>query len=170
MTQAYEPRGVMITLSDDELEQAKRVGDGRNAANTGSPDKPYYHRELMQDDETASFAAACAEAAVAKATGRQWHAKVWPAGEHWKHRDEPDVGRNIEVRRIREPNNGLVVREKDLNKGKVIFVAYPLPETRFRQVDVIGWLRAEDAWDLGKEAFEETRRVPQSLVNKLEAE
>jgi len=170
MTQAYEPRGVMITLSDDELDQAKRVGDGRNAANTGSPDKPYYHRELMQDDETASFAAASAEAAVAKATGRQWHAKVWPAGEHWKHRDEPDVGRNIEVRRIREPNNGLVVREKDLNKGKVIFVAYPLPETGFQQVDVIGWLRAEDAWDLGKEAFEETRRVPQSLVNKLEAE
>jgi hypothetical protein len=107
---------------------------------------------------------------VAKATGRQWHAKVWPPAEHWKHRDEPDVGRNIEVRRIREPNNGLVVREKDLNKGKVIFVAYPLPETGFRQVDVIGWLRAEDAWDLGKEAFEETRRVPQSLVNKLEAE
>ena len=170
MTEAYEPRGVMITLSDDELDQAKRVGDGRNAANTGSLDKPYYHRELMQDDETASFAAATAEAAVAKATGRQWHAKVWPAGEHWKHRDEPDVGRNIEVRRIREPNNGLVVREKDLNKGKVIFVAYPLPETGFRQVDVIGWLRAEDAWDLGKEAFEETRRVPQSLVNKLEAE
>ena len=170
MTEAYEPRGVMITLSDDELDQAKRVGDGRNAANTASPDKPYYHRELMQDDETASFAAATAEAAVAKATGRQWHAKVWPAGEHWKHRDEPDVGRNIEVRRIREPNNGLVVREKDLNKGKVIFVAYPLPETGFRQVDVIGWLRAEDAWDLGKEAFEETRRVPQSLVNKLEAE
>ena len=170
MTEAYEPRGVMITLSDDELDQAKRVGDGRNAANTGSPDKPYYHRELMQDDETASFAAATAEAAVAKATGRQWHAKVWPPGEHWKHRDEPDVGRNIEVRRIREPNNGLVVREKDLNKGKVIFVAYPLPETGFRQVDVIGWLRAEDAWDLGKEAFEETRRVPQSLVNKLEAE
>ena len=170
MTEAYEPRGVMITLSDDEHDQAKRVGDGRNAANTGSPDKPYYHRELMQDDETASFAAATAEAAVAKATGRQWHAKVWPPGEHWKHRDEPDVGRNIEVRRIREPNNGLVVREKDLNKGKVIFVAYPLPETGFRQVDVIGWLRAEDAWDLGKEAFEETRRVPQSLVNKLEAE
>ena len=170
MTEAYEPRGVMITLSDDELDQAKRVGDGRNAANTGSSDKPYYHRELMQDDETASFAAATAEAAVAKATGRQWHAKVWPPGEHWKHRDEPDVGRNIEVRRIREPNNGLVVREKDLNKGKVIFVAYPLPETGFRQVDVIGWLRAEDAWDLGKEAFEETRRVPQSLVNKLEAE
>ena len=169
MTASYEPRGVIVALSDDELAQAKRVGDGRNEANLGSPDRPYYHRELMQDDETASFAAACAEAAVAKATGRHWHAKVWPASEHWKHRDEPDVGRNIEVRRIREPDNGLVVREKDLNKGKVIFVAYPVPETGFRQVDVIGWLRAEEAWDLGKDAFEQTRRVSQSLVHKLEA-
>jgi hypothetical protein len=170
VSSTYEPKGVLITLSDEELAQAKSVGDGRNAANIGSPDKPYYHREVMQDDETASFAAACAEAAVAKATKRHWHAKVWPAGEHWKHRDEPDVGRNIEVRRIREPNNGLVVREKDLNKGKVIFVAYPIPETGFREVDVIGWLRAEDAWEVGQEAFEETRRVPQSLVNRLEVE
>lgn len=155
-----------ISLTDEELEKAKTVGDGRNAQNERSRDAAYYDRALMQDDETASFAAAVAECAVAKATGRVWHAKVWPAAEHWKHRDEPDVGKNIEVRRIREPQNGLVVREKDLNKDKVIFVAYPIPETGFREVEVIGWLRAEDAWEKGEPYRVATRRVPQDRVHK----
>jgi len=164
----YQAKGMLITLTDKTLTKAKEVGDGRNGQNRNSADKPYYDRTLMQDDETASFAAAAAEAAVAQALNLEWHAKVWPASEHYLHRDEPDVGRNVEVRRIREPNNGLVVREKDLGKRKVIVLAYPIPETGFKEVDVIGWLPAARAWEEGDEYREQSRRVPQSKLRKME--
>ena len=80
------------------------------------------------------------------------------------HKDEPDVGRNIEVRHVTHPSAGLVVREKDLNRDKVLFLAYPDPATEYRTVQVIGWLRAEDAWANGR-PVDDYRRVPQSLLN-----
>ena len=83
----YQVKGLLITLSDEELEKAREVGDGRNAANVNSKDKPYYDRSRMEPDEIASFAAAAAECAVARAFGMEWHAKVWHPSEHWKHKD-----------------------------------------------------------------------------------
>jgi hypothetical protein len=155
-----------IILSEEELDKAKWVSAGRNAQNEGGKDKPYYHRDLMQSDDVAGVASAAAECAVAKAVNRHWHAKVWPRDEHWRHVDEPDVGDNIEVRRIRESGNGLVVRKKDLHKGKVIFVAYPDPLTGFKEVEVIGWLKADDAWEIGEDYLEDTKRVPQRLLRR----
>lgn len=161
----YQTRGVLVSLTDEEYAQARNVGDGRNAQMHGVGDMPYYNRDLMEDDATASFAAACAEAAVAQTTGLKWHAKVWHRSEHHLHKNEPDVGDSIEVRRIRSPHNGLCVRQKDLGRGKFIFVAYPIPETDFRQVDVIGWMPADRAWEVGYDAFTATRRVPLTEIN-----
>lgn len=161
----YQTRGVLVSLTDAEYAEARNVGDGRNAQMHGVGDMPYYIRDLMEDDATASFAAACAEAAVAQSTRLKWHGKVWHRSEHHQHKNEPDVGENIEVRRIRNPNNGLCVRQKDLGQSKVIFVAYPIPETGFRQVDVIGWMPADQAWEVGYDAFIATRRVPLTKIN-----
>lgn len=161
----YEPRGVLVHLTDEQLADARRVGAGRNLMMRGVADMPYYHRELMEDDEVASFASACAEIAVALTTGLRWHAKVWHKSEHHLHKDEPDVGENIEVRRIRNPHSGLCVRKKDLKQNKFIFVAYPIPESGYRDVDVIGWLPADQAWEIGTDAFVDTRRVPLFWVN-----
>ena len=83
----YHTRGVLISLTDEEYAQARNVGDGRNAQMHGVGDMPYYNRDLMEDDATASFAAACAEAAVAQTTGLKWHAKVWHRSEHHLHKD-----------------------------------------------------------------------------------
>lgn len=164
---AYDPRGTMVLLDGATLATAKIVADGRNAQNVNAPDRPYYDRALMQDDATASMASACAEAGVAGLLGLVWHAKVWDAADHHLHRDEPDVGDTIEVRRIREPDNGLVVRRKDIGMGKTIVVAYPLPESGFAIVDVIGWMAADDAWDAGDEYRVETRRVPQRNIRPM---
>ena len=159
-----------VSLTNDEWEEARRIGKERTIQNENSKDKEYYDRSRMvyEDDAVAGHAAAAAECAVAKATNRTWHAKVWPAADHWKHRDEPDVGRNIEVRHVTKPHFGLVVRKKDLGSDKVLFLAYPDPETSFKEVEVIGWLRAEDAWENGEDAYHDSRRVRQSLLNGLE--
>lgn len=157
----YKPRGLMVELTDEELRQAKQVGDGRNAANVNSKDKPYYDRALMEDDSVASFAAAAAECAVAKVFGVKWHAKVWAASEHWKHADEPDCGQHIEVKRIREPHNGLVVREKDVALKRFVVLAHPTPESGFKMVDVIGWITAEEGWKIGDDTGRGYKRVPQ---------
>jgi hypothetical protein len=160
---------VRVTLTEEEWEEAKRIGKERTIQNENSKDKAYYDRSRMvyEDDAVAGHAAAAAECAVAKATNRTWHAKVWPAAEHWRHKDEPDVGRNIEVRHVTKSHFGLVVRKKDLGSDKVLFLAYPDPATDFREVEVIGWMKAEDAWENGEPAYEDSKRVRQSLLSTL---
>jgi hypothetical protein len=102
----------------------------------------------MEDDRTAQTAACVCELAVAKATNRYWSGHVWPARDHEKHRDSPDVGRNIEVRRLRTGDNG-AVRRHQVGKGLVLFVARPvMPE--MTSVEILGWLEYDQAWDLGK--------------------
>jgi hypothetical protein len=164
MTFLYTARGRLIELTDEELTRAKEVGDGRNAANANSKDKPYYDRSKMQDDETASFAAAAAECAVSKAFNEPWHGKVWPASEHRLHENEPDAGEDIEVKRIRESGSGLVIREKDVALQRRVVLAYPIPESEFKVVDVIGWINAAEGWEIGWDSGEGYKRVAQHLL------
>jgi hypothetical protein len=170
MIESYLPKGRLVELTDDELARAKEVGDGRNAANANSKDKPYYDRAKMQDDATASFAAAAAECAVAKAFGVEWHGKVWPASEHWMHSDEPDAGERIEVKRIREASNGLVIREKDVALNRYVVLAYPVPASGFRLVDVIGWIAAADGWNIGWDSGRGYKRVAQNYLHAVPKE
>ena len=163
----YVPRGRLVMLDGATMATARMVADGRNAQNAESSDRPWYDRTLMQDDATASMAAACAEAGVAGILGLVWHAKVWDAASHHLHRHEPDVGDNIEVRRIREPDNGLVVRQSDTGAGKIVVIAYPLPESGFAVIDVIGWMAADDAWRVGSDYRVQTRRVQQRHIRPI---
>lgn len=158
-----------IALTEEEWHQAKERGQRLKEVNVNTKDTPAYQdqsRKVYKDEGDAGFVMSVAECAVAKATNRTWHAKVWPASEHHLHKDEPDVGRNIEVRHITHPSAGLVVRSKDLGKDKVLFLAYPDPETHYREVEVIGWLRAEDAWQVGK-PVDDYKRAPQSALKSL---
>ena len=159
-----------VTLTEEEWQEAKRIGKERTIQNENSKDKAYYDRSRMvyEDDAVAGHAAAAAECAVAKATDRTWHAKVWPAAEHWRHKDEPDVGRNIEVRHVTQSHFGLVVRKKDLGSDKVLFLAYPDPITEYREVEVIGWRLADEAWLEGHPDPKGYRRLSQGRLNKWE--
>lgn len=170
MIDGYTPRGRIVELTDAELIEARLVGDGRNAANKNSKDKHYYDREKMEDDAVASFAAAAAECAVSKVFNAKWHAKVWPAEEHRLHSDEPDVGENIEVKRIREATAGLVVREKDVALKRYVVLAYPIRSTGFKFVDVIGWIRADKGWSVGRDSGRGYVRVPQHYLHAIPKE
>ena len=150
---------ITITLETWEYEHANNVGIRRFTANWCKGDAPHYKREYMEDDRTAQVAAAVCELAVAKHTNRYWHAHIWHATDHNKFRDLPDVGRNIEVRRIRTRKEA-AVRKHQLGQGLVIWVAEAIaPE--LREVTLHGWLKYDDAWALGTESTyaPETTRV-----------
>ena len=136
----------IIDLSPWEYEWASHIGARRYIENWNKHDAAHYDKSRMEDDRTAQVAACVAELAVAKYTNRYWSGHVWHASEHHKHRETPDVGANIEVRRLRTKETA-AVRRRQLSKNLVLFVAKPLmPE--LRQVEIYGFLEYDIAWNL----------------------
>lgn len=140
---------VTITLEPWEYEHACNVGIRRYTANWTKPDAPHYKNKQMQEDNrTAQVASAICELAVAKHTNRYWHAHIWHHTEHNKYRHLPDVGENIEVRRLRTRETAAIRRHQNTIPELVIFVAKPTaPE--FREITIYGWIRQTDAWNIG---------------------
>lgn len=140
-----------IRLNDSDLVICRLVADKRNEMNQGRGDAPAYARnsERMEDNSVAMYASTRCEMAVAKATNRFWHASWWPAETHHTHRYEPDVGMNIEVKRIRQPHNPLLVKEDYVALDRVIFLAYAHTDDE-HNVDVIGYIKADLAWEIGQ--------------------
>jgi hypothetical protein len=144
------PVPVSIGLETWEYAHACDVGIRRYTANWTKQDAPHYKAERMEDNRTALVAASICELAVAKYTNRYWHAHVWHQTEHEQYKHLPDVGANIEVRRIRTGKSA-AVRRHQLGKGLVLWVAEAIaPE--FRDVTLYGWLRYDDAWEMGEES------------------
>ena len=106
---------MIIELESWEYEYASTIGIRRYTNNWGKPDAPYYDPTKMEDNRTAQVASAIGELAVAKAINEYWSASIWKGADHKKYKDLPDVGKNIEVRRVRT-QDGPAVREKDLKK------------------------------------------------------
>ena len=167
----YLPKGEMVTLTQAEFDQAWAVGEAREAANAGVGDARHYQgidRTKADDSLTSHCVAAVAEYAVAKLTGQRWHGLAWSRDDHGAHRNDPDVGQRIEVRRILKPNNGLQIRERDIVQDRIMVLAYPLPLSGYRVVDVIGWIEARE----GQKVWEATpwgNRVPQRFLKSIKA-
>lgn len=139
---------ILVELHPWEYEWASHVGARRFIENWGKKDAPYYDKKRMEDDRTAQVAACVGELAVAKITNRYWSGHVWHKSDHKEHRHIPDVGTNIEVRRVRTSNSA-AVRERQLGKGLTLFVAKPVaPE--FRSVEILGWIDHDEAWEKGE--------------------
>lgn len=160
------PEPITIDLETWEYEHASNVGIRRYTANWCKKDAAHYKRERMEDDRTAVVAAAVCELAIAKHTNRYWHAHIWHASEHNTFRKLPDVGHNIEVRRIRTRKQA-AVRRHQLGEGLVLWVAEAVaPE--FRQVIIYGWLNYDHAWEMGEESAydpENTRVIGVTQLN-----
>lgn len=138
---------VDVVLESWEYEYASCVGIRRFTANWEKLNAAHYKAERMEDDRTAQVAAAICELAVAKHANRYWHAHIWHRSEHARFRDLPDVGKNIEVRRVRTSNKA-AVRRHQLGRGLVLWVAEAVaPE--FRVVTLHGWIEHDRAWELG---------------------
>lgn len=164
------PERLRVRLTDEELVEPHMVGLLRHNANLDKDDAPHYDPSRMEDNLTASIAAACCEKAVAKALDLYWSGTAWDSSQHEKYRYLPDVGKNVEVKRIRETGNPLVVRLKEVRRDFVIVSAYA-HRPNFRDVDLVGWLDAQEAWDLGEPAWfdksNKTRVVDQHKLRDI---
>lgn len=162
---------MIVELEDWELEWGHAVGLRRNAANKGKADAPHYNKELMEDNDRASIAAACCEIAVAKVTCCYWDGAAWDSSQHDRNRAKPDVYPDIEVRRIREPDKPLVVRRRDVENLRIVVCAYARGPM-FRIIDIRGWLYAVHAWSIGEPAWydktDKTRLVEQCHLREIE--
>ena len=160
---------VRIDLEPWEYEHANAVGIRRYAENWKAPDAKHYNNPFaLQDNRTALVAASVCELAVAKVINQYWGGHVWPHAKHKEYKDLPDVGTNIEVRRIRTSPDA-AVRKKQLGKGLILFVAQPQPP-ELRSVDILGWIDHDEAWEQGKPssyAPETTRNIASTLLKSV---
>ena len=157
---------MIVKLETWEYEYASTIGIRRYTNNWGKPDAPYYDPTKMEDNRTALVAAAIGELAVAKAINEYWSATIWKGPDHKKYKDLPDVGLNIEVRRVRT-QDGPAVREKDLKKENlIIFGVVPIPK-EFTEVEILGWIPAQEGWDKGIEA-KYGRIIPRKILKPVE--
>lgn len=157
----------IVKIEKWEYERAFAVGIARFTARWGSPDASHYQDKSRQEDNrTANVASALCELAVAKATNRYWHGHVWHHTEHHLYRHLPDVGTNIEVRRLRT-RSSVPIRRYQNGKGLVVFAARVLGD-EMQEVDVLGYVTQERGWEEGIPSDydpENTRLFP---VKKLE--
>ena len=159
-----------VTLEPWEREWAQHVGVKRHEANLSKRDAHYYDQSRMEDNVRASVAAACAELATAKLLNKYWDGSYWTASQHGKFADRADVGSNTEVRRVRNRGNPLPVRARDVERGRVMVLAFPVPD-EFTTVEVIGYGMAAELWEFGRPADYDqagtTRLVPQGWLRPL---
>jgi hypothetical protein len=136
----------IVKIQPWEYEYAYQVGIRRFTENWGRNDASYYDRSKMEEDRNAQSAAALCELAVAKYLNQYWHASVWRAAAHRSHKHLPDVGNNIEVRRVRTAK-GVTVRKNDRDKrvwgAKII-------DPEFRRIQLLGYIEANEALERGK--------------------
>lgn len=140
-----------VRLEAWERAWAGHVGLMRDKANAEKGDAAYYDPARMEDNVRASIAAACAEMAVAKRLNKYWDGSFWEASQHRRFAGRPDVGENTEVRRVRRRNSPLPVRLRDVERQRIMVLAFPIPDD-FMVVDVIGWGKAVDLWEQGADA------------------
>ena len=162
---------MIVNLEAWEYEWASHVGARRYTANWGKQNAPWYDGNRMEDDRTAQVAAAVCELAVAKVTNRYWSGHVWPPVEHKARRDTPDVGHNIEVRRVRTSKRA-AVRKHQVGKGLVLIVAYAVPP-ELREVEILGSIGMDRAWELGEPSSydsEGTRLISPSHLTPLDGD
>jgi hypothetical protein len=160
-----------VFLETYEIENAIRVGAGRYNMRKDSQDKSYYNNDRKQNDLLASINSAVAECAVAKHTNQYWHAGVWTNDKHLLFKDQADVGKNIEVRRTREPYNPIPVRKSDVTRGRVVFGVY-VKDFEYEEVDIVGYIKSEDGWAIGKrpdwDRYDDNRVVDIDQLQKLD--
>jgi hypothetical protein len=145
-----------LTLFPWEFDHACRVGVGRVVQRWTSPDAEHYDPARMEDNTYASIAGAICELAVARWTNTYWPAHVWTPSQHERFRDLPDVGHNIEVKRVR--TSLPAVRESQVGRRLVFWAARTSPD--LHHVTLLGFADHDDAWEQGTPApYDRTGRT-----------
>jgi len=158
---------MIVELEKWEYEHAVYIAGRRLAENKGRKDAAHYNNDLKQNEILANVATCCCEIAVAKLLNEYWHAHVWDVRDHNMYKDLPDVGKDVEVRRVRKIDNPVTIRKNDVLKNRIIVAAYA-EEPEFWIVDVLGMIESGPGWEIGEPASfdpEKSRRVPISNLS-----
>jgi hypothetical protein len=129
----------IVELYPWEYERGFQVGIARFTANWGRADAPHYDRSRMEEDRKAQAASVMCEIAVARYTNQYFHGHVWHYSERNKYRHLADVGRCLEVRRLRTAT-GVPVRKSDA--GKIVWGAR-IVDNEYRKVELLGCVEAD---------------------------
>lgn len=150
---------IRVELTDHEMRLAAHAGVERQleALRLGRQD----NHGFEGDGWGVHIEGACAEVAVAKATGRYWDAVV--------RRPEDlagDVGRGLQVRSTRRSNGSLIIHHSDPDDAAFVLVVAKPPV-----FNLVGWIRGRDGkhdewWraDLPRPAF----FVPQRELTRVQ--
>jgi hypothetical protein len=140
---------ITVTLEPWEYDWASHVGTQRHEINLNKQNAAYYDVNRMEDNRRASIMSCCGELAVAKYLNRYWGGDYWPLDRHKEFKDLPDIAPDIEVRRIRKSTNPLVIRKRDAERERAMFLVYPHEDGG--TVDILGWLDAKKGYRYGKQ-------------------
>jgi hypothetical protein len=155
-------------LTPWQLRWAKDAGFKRTEANDGKmKDRPdYQDHSVLQDDLTANIAACKCELAISLYLNQSWNGAYWLPSEHKIASKAPDVGRNVEVRRVRELGNPLPVKVTEQNSD--IFQVWD-DKQREDHLVIVGWAPGLYAWKYGEQKWQEKRALDASLLWTLNA-
>ena len=155
---------MIVQLTPWQLRWAQDAGEKRTSLNAGAKvkDKPdYMNHDVLQDDLTANIAACACELAVSLHLNQSWNGAYWLPSEHKSASLAPDVGKNVEVRRVRKIGNPMPVKESEQQCD--IFQAYMGADTP-GTVEITGWAPGWYAWSMGKQVYPEKRALDVSLL------
>jgi hypothetical protein len=139
-------RHATLTMQPWEIQHAITIGGGRYIANLGKGNASHYDHKRMEHDLIAQPASVLCEAAVAKHLNVYYDWSLWTAGDHNKHRQQPDLI-GIEVRRVRTKPL-VTVRKTDVEKGVKVYAAW-VNMTNPTKVFVYGYITAAEGWQRG---------------------
>lgn len=138
---------IRVTLERYEVNFANEVAKVRTAENSQNH---IYERDDLEPQPIAELNACCGEMAVAKSLNKYWSASGWRKDEHYQYRETvPDVGLNIEVRRVKRPDGRLSFRAHDVSHNRLLFLVYVHKADpswiAATYVDIIGYIHALEA-------------------------
>lgn len=124
-----------IELEPYEYQRAAQIGIERAERYASVPAMGYRAEEQQRqhasagwnDVETANVLAAVLELAYAKALGEYWHGHGGHFDYNKVYRWRPDVGDNIEVRRVINANAGPVLKQTDMQAAISMKARHGLP-------------------------------------------
>jgi hypothetical protein len=141
-----------VKMTKDDVRRCANMAVELWIEKFGSEDRPNYAQGkkdgLLQHDMVSNTRTIVAEMAVAKATNNSLNYPVYENYLHPVRKHLADVGPNLEVRTVRTRGE-VPVWSKDADK---VIVGCYVPDDRFfSEVEVYGWVRANDV--IGKEEF-----------------
>lgn len=157
-----------MVLTGDNATLAAVSGMLRRQANfTKGNSRSYSRGAKLQPEAFASPAGCAAEIAVAQHLGMSWDARAWLASQHNQFSRMPDVGENIEVKRIRDNKKFVEVKAKETGRGRILWVVRTVGEEHL-ELDLLGWMTYDDAWAAGEPTVRNGVKDPDSHTLTLD--